>query len=103
LQRECDRCTPVLKHVRTVRQHEGRRLDYDTVEGDRELVEYNNKISAGLKIHADEIATLWPHQYVAKAKEMAEQAARQQMRQFFSTVDENCKKAGTSMDAGGQP
>lgn len=103
LQREAEHRTPMLQHVKTVRQHEGRRMQYDTVEGDREIVSYDKKISTALTINVGEIAKTGPQEYLAKAKQMAEEAAKQQMGQLFSMMDENCKKAGTSTDAGGRP
>jgi hypothetical protein len=103
VRRECERLTPLLNHIRTVQQHEGLRLDYETVEGIREVVAYDNEISSSLKVKLGELAQLGPKEYRAKARGMARELARQTMGQFFAQVARSCDEAGTSMDAGGRP
>lgn len=76
---------------------------YDTVQGDREVMNYDQRISTSLTFQKDEIANMDTGRYLAKAEEMAEEIARQQMGQFYSMMGRICAKAGTAMDAGGRP
>ena len=46
--RETKMLTPLLNHIRTVRQHEGRRLGYETVDGVQDVINYENRISSAL-------------------------------------------------------
>jgi hypothetical protein len=103
VQHEMERLAPLLKRMRTVQQHEGRRLRYETVEGDHDVVAYDNKLSLSLKIQMDEIARLGPAGYLAKAREMAAELAPQAMRHLFGTVERYSQEAGTAVDAGGKP
>jgi hypothetical protein len=103
LREKAERLTPLLNHVRTVQQHEGRRVQYDTVDGTRDVIAYDKKTSASLKVSLDEIAGMDNSQYSARAEAMAKDIATQQMQQFFATVDETCQKAGTATHIGGRP
>lgn len=103
VQREMERLAPLLKRMRTVRQHEGRRLQYETVEGVRDSVTYDNKISSSLKIQVDEIARLHPASYLVKARGMAAELAPQAMRHLFGMVERYSNEAGTTVNAGGKP
>ncbi len=101
--RVTDRLTPVLNPIRTVRQHEGRRLQYQTVEGTEDVVNYDHKISSALRISRDELARMDEEAYRAKAKGMAAELAPQAMRHFFGMMDRWCAAAGTVTSAGGRP
>ena len=103
VRRRTQELTPLLNRIPVVQQHEGGRLEYETVEGIRDVVTYDKKISTSLKIKLDEFARLGPKEYLAKAKGMASELAPQAMHPFFGMVDQCCTEAGTSMDAGGKP
>jgi hypothetical protein len=93
----------MMKKMRTVRQHEGQQLQYETVEGDRDIVAYDNKLSSSLKIQMDELATLGPVGYLKKAHKMASEFAEQAKRYFYGQVEHYSKEAGTAVHAGGRP
>ena len=101
--RETKGLTPLLNHVRTVRQHEGRRLEYETVDGVQDVVNYENRISSALQIHRDDFANMDESRFLSKAKEMAKELAPQAMRHFFGMMDRWTAQAGTVTDAGGRP
>ena len=101
--RETEMLTPLLNHIRTVRQHEGRRLEYETVDGVQDVVDYENRISSALRLHRNDFASMDEGRYLSKAKEMAKELAPQAMRHFFGMMDRWTAKAGTVTDAGGQP
>ncbi|MCC7291844.1 MAG: hypothetical protein IT449_07275 [Phycisphaerales bacterium] len=103
VRRETEKLTPLLRQVRTVQQHEGRKVQYETVEGFQEQVSYENKASTALKVHRDEFPTLDNVGYLKKAKEMAAELAKQEMGHFFAKADYFIEKAGTTLDAGGKP
>lgn len=103
VRREMEKLTPLLNHVRTVQQHEGRRLQYQMVDGTWDTVAYENKISSALRIELDRIAQLGPAGYRAKAQEVAQELAPQAMRHFFGMVERFCSEAGTTVDAAGKP
>jgi hypothetical protein len=92
--REAERLTPLLNHVRTVKQHEGRRLQYQTVEGVQDTITYDNRISSALRIELDKIADLNNRAYLEKAKEMAAELASQAMKHFFGEMDRWTAEAG---------
>lgn len=100
---ETEKLTPLLNHVRTVRQHEGRRLEYETVDGVQDAVDYENRISSALRIQRDDFANMDEGRYLSKAQEMAKELAPQAMRHFFGIMDHWTAQAGTVTDAGGQP
>ena len=101
--RETEMLTPLLNHIRTVRQHEGRRLEYETVDGVQDVIDYENRISSALRIHRNDLASMDEGRYLSKAKEMAQELAPQAMRHFFGMMDRWTAQAGTVTDAGGQP
>lgn len=93
----------MMKKMRTVRQHEGRQLQYETVEGDRDIVAYDNKLSSSLNIHMDELPRLGPVGYLKKAHDMATEFAQQAKTYFFGQVERYSNEAGTAVNAGGKP
>ena len=99
---EQHRRTPLLRSLPTIRQHEGRQLTYNTVQGDQVDLSYS-RIGADLQIGVDELPLMRNDDYWAKARRMGKDLAEAQMRQFFSVVDQNCEKAGTEIDGSGQP
>lgn len=101
--REAETLTPLLNHVRTVKQHEGRRLHYQTVEGAQDTIAYDKRIATSLKFKLDEVADLSNQAYLEKAKEMAAELAPQAMNQFFKEMDRWTAEAGTVTSAGGRP
>ncbi len=100
---ETEKLTPLLNHIRTVRQHEGRHLEYETVDGVQDAVDYKNRISSALRIHRDDFTNMDERRYLSKAREMAKELAPQAMQHFFGMVDLWTAQAGTVTDAGGQP
>jgi hypothetical protein len=102
LERETEKLTPALRNLRTVRQHEGRRIDYETVEGLQETTNYE-QLTTKLGIHSNELPDLDNDRYLEKARKMAEELAEQEERLFFSRMEYFVEKAGTMVDAGGRP
>jgi hypothetical protein len=101
--RETEKRSGVLPHNRTVQQHEGRRIDYTTVDGERDEVTYDKRISTSLQFSPEELPLMDAAWFLRKAGVMAEDMARQQMGMFFDKVDEVTEKAGTVTRAKGRP
>ena len=102
VQRFMERQAWMMKEMRKVQQHEGRRLQYQTIGGDQEVVGYDNKLSSSLNIEFDKLPGLGPAEYLKKAHAMATEFAVQAKQHFYGKIERCSKQAGTAVDTGGK-
>lgn len=83
-------------------QHEGDRMVYSTVEGNRKEVDYK-RVGSSFKISRDEIKTLTAEDILKRIDATAKELAGKMERGIFSTIAQATKEAGTNIDYGGKP
>lgn len=93
---------PVVAQIRRFTQHEGRRQRYEqrpsgkVVEDGFEL--FSTEVTAAIQ----EVPNLVGKNLEQKLDEIADKAGSAMAKRFFQRVGEECDKAGTSINAGGE-
>lgn len=102
LRRRVDTGDPVLSQVRRFRQHEGTQMRYEQ-HGGKIVQEGFEKIGTEFTVLPADVPTLVGGKLDAKLEEMAQELISRSAKAFFKKVGEISQKAGTSIDAHGQP
>jgi hypothetical protein len=102
LRRRVDTGDPVLSQVKRFKQHEGEQMRYEQYGGGIEEMGFE-KIGAEFSVQISDVPTLIGEKLDAKMEELAQRLIAKSAQAFFKKIGESCQKAGTSLDARGQP
>jgi len=93
---------PVVARIGTTIQHEGHARYIQNDGGEKRYFKYE-RVEAPISIPTDEFRHLPFEGLLAKLATMADELGGQQARSFFEKIGRASERAGTAIDAGGQP
>jgi hypothetical protein len=85
-----------------VRQHEGNRLEYMTIDGDEKATDYR-RIEVGTEIRPSDIPTMTFNQAVQLVVNKGIELGTQEAGFYFEVLNESIAEVGNAIDVGGQP
>jgi hypothetical protein len=84
-----------------VRQHEGNRLEYMTVDGKEKSTDYH-RAGVGFDINQSDVPDMTLHQAVELVKEKGAELGLQEASFFYKTLNESLAEVGNLLNAGGR-
>ncbi|MGH9342421.1 MAG: hypothetical protein ACRD19_01455 [Terriglobia bacterium] len=93
---------PAFSGVKRFVQHEGQQMRYEQLGGTT-VQEGFEEIGTHFEVLIGDVPTLVGEKLDAKLNEIAQELISRSAKVFFRKMEDSCQKAGTAMDAGGNP